>query len=56
MLPHMLLLFSSHKMVAKDWGKGNKKIGRVSLLLFSPSKWDLYLFFYRLEEGSYPVE
>jgi hypothetical protein len=34
MIPHMLLLFSSHKMVAKDWGKGNKKKGRVSLLLF----------------------
>jgi hypothetical protein len=34
LLPHMHLLFSSHKMVAKDWGKGNTKIGRVSLLLF----------------------
>jgi hypothetical protein len=33
-LPHMLLFFSSHKMVAKDWGKGNKKKGRVSFLLF----------------------
>ena len=37
-LPHMLLLFSSHKMVAKDWGKGEyKKKGRVSLLLFFSS-------------------
>jgi hypothetical protein len=34
-LPHMLLLFISHTMVAKDWGKGNTKMGRVSLLLFS---------------------
>jgi hypothetical protein len=43
-------------MVAKDWGKGNTKKGRVSLLLFSLFKWDPYLFFYRLEEGSYLVE
>jgi hypothetical protein len=34
-LPHMLLLFSSHKMVAKYWGKGNTKIDRLSFLFFS---------------------
>jgi hypothetical protein len=33
-LPHMLLLFSSHKMVENNWGKGNTKKGRVSFLLF----------------------
>jgi hypothetical protein len=55
-LPHMLLLFSSHKMVAKDWSKGNTKKGRVSFLLFFSCKCDPYLFFYRLREGSYPVE
>jgi hypothetical protein len=56
-LPHMLLLFSSHKMVAKDWGKGNTKKGRVSLLLFfSLFKWDPYPFFYRLKRARYLVE
>jgi hypothetical protein len=48
-LPHMLLLFSSHKMVAKYWGKGNTKKGRVSLLLFFFFEWDPYLFFYRIK-------
>jgi hypothetical protein len=52
----MLLLFSYQKMVAKDWSKGNTKKGRVSFLLFLSCEWDPYLFFYRLKEGSYPVE
>jgi hypothetical protein len=55
-LPHMLLLFSSHKMVAKDWGKANTKIGRISLLLFLSLEWDPYVFFYKIKESSYLVE
>jgi hypothetical protein len=56
-LPHMLLLFISHKMVAKDWGKGNtKKRAEFLFSYFSLLKWDPYLFFYRLKEGSYPIE
>jgi hypothetical protein len=55
-LPHMLLLFNSHTMVAKGWGKGNTKSDRVSLLLFSSSKWDPYPLFYRLERARYLVE
>jgi hypothetical protein len=34
LLPHMLLVFSSHIMVAKYWGKRSTKKGRVYFLLF----------------------
>jgi hypothetical protein len=35
-LPHMLLLFSSHTMVAKGWGKGNEKWVEFLYYYFPP--------------------
>jgi hypothetical protein len=40
----------------KGWDNGNVKLGKISLLSFSFSKWDPYPFFYRLEGARYLVE
>jgi hypothetical protein len=55
-LPLVLLFFSSHKMVANLGARGIQKRAEFLCYYFLLFKWDPYLFFYRLKEGSYPVE
>jgi hypothetical protein len=52
-LPHMLLLT---KWLQKIGAKGIQKGVEFLCYYLPPLKWDPYLFFYRLEEGSYPIE